>query len=262
MNHVIEKRLKAANSVKDHIKDLKENNEYKSNKSGKTYLLEGCDAIDIKNENIRNSMVDMVESALMNYYINSSWGWNRKDKYNELFSNESHFIIIKQQQHTTTTITTTTTSSSNDNSSDDQSVFLNGENNNNNNNNNNNSSDSSSSSIVGFVMFRFCYDDDDEPEFPCLYMFELNISPTTRGDGLGRYLVELLFKIQAKWRLWKTMLTCFIDNTDAMKFYERLGFGVDVYSPSRCKGFEEGEGEEGGTEVRYEILSNRPDVTE
>jgi ribosomal protein S18 acetylase RimI-like enzyme len=260
----MEKRLKSADSIRDHIKDLQENSEYKSNKSDKTYVVESCNAVDIQNENTRTLMVDMVESSLKEYYINSSWGWSWKDKYNELFSKESHFIIIKQKQRPSiidnNTDTDTDTNINTSTNTENNSNNHNNNNNHNHNNNNNNSNRSTNENgVAGFVMFRFCYDDDDEPEFPCLYMYELNISPPSRGDGLGKYLVELLFKIQAKWRLWKTMLTCFIDNKDAMQFYKRLGFGIDVYSPSRSEIFQsDGEDRE---EVKYEILSNRPDAT-
>jgi len=106
--------------------------------------------------------------------------------------------------------------------------------------------------IVGFAMYRFLWDDDEEPEFPCLYLMELNILSECRGHGIGKYIIDLLFKIQNRWNLWKVMLTCFIENEPAMKFYMKLGFGIDVYSPSRCEGWEP---------EKYEILSNRPNVT-
>ena len=107
--------------------------------------------------------------------------------------------------------------------------------------------------IVGFIMFRFCYDDNEEPEFPVLYVYELNVAASERGSGLGRRLMELMFAIETKWKLWKIMLTCFKGNTNAIAFYNKMGFDVDVYSPSRCDGWEP---------VKYEIMSNHPDRTD
>ena len=104
--------------------------------------------------------------------------------------------------------------------------------------------------IVGFVMIRFCWDDDDEPEFPVVYVYELNVADNERGSGLGRRLMQSVFAIQAKWGLWKVMLTCFKTNIAALGFYHKLGFGIDIYSPSRCEGWDP---------VSYEILSNAPD---
>lgn len=39
--------------------------------------------------------------------------------------------------------------------------------------------------LAGFCMFRFEYDDDEEPEHPVLYLYELQIKSDYRGQGIG-----------------------------------------------------------------------------
>jgi hypothetical protein len=58
-----------------------------------------------------------------------------------------------------------------------------------------------------------------------------------------------LIKIQTKFGLWKTMLTCFKCNLNAMTFYKSIGFDIDCNSPS-SHGYDE----------CYEILSNKPNL--
>lgn len=104
------------------------------------------------------------------------------------------------------------------------------------------------STLAGFIMFRFEWDDEDEPEHPVLYVYELQIADSYRGLGLGRKLMEHMSVIQSHYQMWKIMLTSFKANQDAMSFYNKIGYGIDVNSPSRC-GFED---------ECYEILSNHP----
>lgn len=47
-----------------------------------------------------------------------------------------------------------------------------------------------------------------------------------------RYLMDVAENIPS---IVKVMLTCFISNTSGMKFYERLGFTTDDFSPRERK---------------------------
>lgn len=108
--------------------------------------------------------------------------------------------------------------------------------------------DAIKSTVAGFAMFRAEFDDEDEPEHPVIYVYELQIADSYRGKGLGRKLMEYVTVIQRQYQMWKIMLTSFKANQDAIKFYTKIGFGIDINSPSRC-GFDE---------ECYEILSNHP----
>jgi GNAT superfamily N-acetyltransferase len=106
---------------------------------------------------------------------------------------------------------------------------------------------SADQALVAFSMFKFTWDDEDEPEFPVLFTYELQVNEKFRGGGIGRKLMDLEKKIAYEHNMWKVMLTCFKVNSKAMSFYERIGFGVDINSPSVH-----------GVDTDYEILSDRP----
>ena len=103
------------------------------------------------------------------------------------------------------------------------------------------------SELVAFAMFKFSWDDEDEPEFPVLFCYELQVAPKYQGCGVGKMLVEIQLKIAKIRNMWKTMLTCFKINCKAMQFYLKSGFGIDANSPSVHSAV-----------VDYEILSDKP----
>jgi ribosomal protein S18 acetylase RimI-like enzyme len=208
-----QEKLTALGKISDFVSHLGGGPKYTGG-NGKQYILEGMRGTSVPPQE-REALVDMVEADLKDHYVDA-WGWDRKDKAKELFANVSNFVVAREV-----------------------GTGDSGE-----------GGEESHGPIVGYVMIRFCWDDDEEPEFPVCYVFELNVAPSERGSGLGRRLMGAATAVQARWGLWKTMLTCFKRNTAAMQFYHKIGFGVDVYSPSRCEGWEP---------VKYEILSNAPE---
>lgn len=102
--------------------------------------------------------------------------------------------------------------------------------------------------IEAFAMFRFDWDDEDEPDFAVLFVYEVQVSKSLRGKGVGRLLMKTVVGLQEQYQLRKTALTCFKHNTAALSFYKSIDFGIDSNSPS----------EYGHMDVDYEILSNRP----
>jgi ribosomal protein S18 acetylase RimI-like enzyme len=104
--------------------------------------------------------------------------------------------------------------------------------------------------IIGYVMFRFEWDDEEEPEHPVVFLYELQILSEYHKNGIGKYLMNLLSKVSNTCRMWKILLTCFKENTAAMSFYRSIGYNIDVNSPSRC----------GHEDETYEILSNKPNL--
>ena len=98
--------------------------------------------------------------------------------------------------------------------------------------------------IVAYILFRFEWDDEEEPEYPVLYVYEVQLVEEWRSCGAGRFLVDLALKISRETFMKRIMLTCLKANQRAMSFYQKLGFTVDSNSPSKY-GFKE----------VYEILS-------
>ena len=151
-----------------------------------------------------------------------TWGWDRNVKMKELFHPASRFIIVSKTEHG---------QGLEQGQGQRETVqSLQAEN------------------IVAFTMYRFDWDDEDEPEHPVLYCYELQVAPDSRGHGFGRFLMSLLVTIADKLRMWKVMLTCLKHNAPAMAFYLHCGFGIDANSPSSF----------GHAEEEYEILSNKP----
>lgn len=102
--------------------------------------------------------------------------------------------------------------------------------------------------VKSWVMFKFDWDDLDEPEHPVCFVYELQVRESERSQSIGTQVMTMILEISQRNRMWKTMLTCFKINTRALDFYRRIGFDVDVNSPSKC----------GFPDEAYEILSDKP----
>ena len=96
---------------------------------------------------------------------------------------------------------------------------------------------------TGFVMFKW----ELEGDCTVLYVYELQLAPAARGNGLGKFVMQLLELMATKHKMQFMMLTVFKINDGAMRFYlDKLKYSVDETSPSRCAVDDESS---------YEILS-------
>jgi ribosomal protein S18 acetylase RimI-like enzyme len=104
------------------------------------------------------------------------------------------------------------------------------------------------SDVLGFLSFMVTYEDSQE----VVYCYEIHLSPRARGRGVGSVLMKRMEAIGRAVGLEKAMLTVFKSNDVACRFYERLGYVLDEYSPRPRK-------LRNGTvkEVDYMILSKR-----
>ncbi|ORZ14807.1 hypothetical protein BCR42DRAFT_58534 [Absidia repens] len=76
---------------------------------------------------------------------------------------------------------------------------------------------------------------DDDYMAEVAYCYELQLVEAARNQGLGEYLMGLLFQIGHHWKMEKVMLTVFKDNKGAMRFYtKKIGFKLDEISPGAC----------------------------
>lgn len=109
-------------------------------------------------------------------------------------------------------------------------------------------SSTASRDVSGFLSFMVTYEDGKE----VVYCYEIHLSPAARGRGVGRSLMDRMEGIGRAVGLEKAMLTVFKSNEIALRFYERLGYEIDEYSPQPRK-------LRNGTikEVEYLILSKR-----
>ncbi|RAL05925.1 N-terminal L-serine N(alpha)-acetyltransferase NAT4 [Aspergillus ibericus CBS 121593] len=81
--------------------------------------------------------------------------------------------------------------------------------------------------VVGFISFMITYEDGKE----AIYCYEVHLSPSVQGQGLGKWLMLMLLEIGRRVGMEKAMLTVFRSNGVAQRLYAALGFETDEYSP-------------------------------
>lgn len=81
--------------------------------------------------------------------------------------------------------------------------------------------------ILGFVQYRFVVEDEVE----VAYVYELQVSSTARGQGLGKLLLHQIETLGRTVQMCKLMLTVQAVNTVAISFYRGLGLTEDPTSP-------------------------------
>ncbi len=80
-----------------------------------------------------------------------------------------------------------------------------------------------------FVNFRFEVDEDGVS--PVVYVYELQVEEVHRGRSLGHTLMRAVEGLGRELGFHKVMLTVFSANAGARRFYDRLGYALDVSSP-------------------------------
>ncbi|CAF9931539.1 MAG: hypothetical protein ALECFALPRED_005031 [Alectoria fallacina] len=81
--------------------------------------------------------------------------------------------------------------------------------------------------VDGFLSFMLTWEDGIE----VIYCYEIHLDEHVRGRGMGKRLMGCLEEVGRKAEVKKAMLTVFKKNKAAVKFYERLGYGEDEFSP-------------------------------
>lgn len=81
--------------------------------------------------------------------------------------------------------------------------------------------------VAGFLSFMVTYEDGKE----VIYCYEVHLAPSAQGMGLGKDLMMRYEEIGKRVGLEKAMLTVFKSNTKALRFYEKMGYVVDEFSP-------------------------------
>ncbi|KAI6769891.1 hypothetical protein HG530_004520 [Fusarium avenaceum] len=89
-----------------------------------------------------------------------------------------------------------------------------------------------SGEIKGFTSFMPTFENHE----PVIYCYEIHLKPELQGTGLGKKLMSYYTDVAENIpTVEKAMLTCFVSNESALKFYEKLGFTKDDYSPRERK---------------------------
>ena len=85
--------------------------------------------------------------------------------------------------------------------------------------------------VYGFCSFMLTLEDGLE----VLYCYEIHLDERVRGKGIGKWMMGVLEEVGRRAEVEKAMLTVFRRNEVAVRFYERLGYGVDEFSPGPKK---------------------------
>lgn len=85
--------------------------------------------------------------------------------------------------------------------------------------------------VEGFLSFMLTYEDGYE----VVYCYEIHLGPQLRGSGVGKRLMGLMEEVGRAAGVVKAMLTVFVENEAALRFYEKLGYEVDESSPAPRK---------------------------
>lgn len=82
--------------------------------------------------------------------------------------------------------------------------------------------------VEGFVSFMLTHED----EYEVIYCYEIHLEERLRGSGVGKRLMGMMEEVGRIAGVSKAMLTVFVENKAAMRFYKSLGYEVDEYSPA------------------------------
>ncbi|KAH7131880.1 acyl-CoA N-acyltransferase [Dendryphion nanum] len=86
--------------------------------------------------------------------------------------------------------------------------------------------------LSGFMSFKVEWDDPPNEDRRVIYIYEVHLAQELRGGGMGRHLFAIIDRVARAIGVSKIMLTVFVTNTQAIAFYETLGFGIDSATPS------------------------------
>ena len=87
--------------------------------------------------------------------------------------------------------------------------------------------DYSQGEVEGFVSFMITYEDGHE----VIYCYEIHLASHLLGQGFGKHLMSSMEQVGCRVGVEKAMLTVFRSNSKALRFYEKLGYVEDEYSP-------------------------------
>jgi GNAT superfamily N-acetyltransferase len=171
----------------------------------------------------------------MEVYYKAAWSWKDSTKMKELLSPSARILSLWQDSKLPTMSAATESRgragcSSGDEregsgAGDDSGWETDGD-------------DSEASCLHAFAHYRFCMEEgilsaQCEERLPVLYIWEMQVSESCRGRGLGRMLMDMLTAIASAASMHSLVLTVFSSNQPAVSFYKHMGFEHTADCPSR-----------------------------
>jgi len=156
---------------------------------------------------------DLISDNMMLMYRRSSLRWSSPHKKKEMRHPAMRFLVLSR--------TTTTTSGGDGGASDG------GKTERSDGGGDWEESDREGGEVLGFTSFMVTEENDRE----VIYCYELQLVPEAQGNGYGKVLMTMLEGFGRNVGLTMAMLTVFTENTGAIRFYQRIGYDKDVWSP-------------------------------
>jgi len=119
--------------------------------------------------NEKEEIFNLLQVNMKDLY-EQTWGWNKDEKWKDVFHPESRLIVVSVSPISSEEFGTT---------------------------------EPSVKTISAFVAFRFTWDDEDEPEYPVVYVYELQIAATHHRLGIGQKLMRHCGDIARHWKMQK-----------------------------------------------------------
>jgi ribosomal protein S18 acetylase RimI-like enzyme len=168
-----------------------------------THVIDFSYALDLADLSLERCF-KLVESTSRSDYHASSRGWRPGQKRTEMRQTELRYLTVKRR------------SNAENDSTGQKDEGCEGD-----------------MDFQGFLSFMVTHEDG----FAVIYVYEIHLTESARGKGLGQHLFSIIEKVaeQLGPAIEKVMLTCFVANTSAVQFYHRLGFDVDGSSPRARK---------------------------
>lgn len=143
------------------------------------------------------SCYDLIKATSYDDYQASSIGWSRRRKMNEMKAPDLRYLLLKKAA-------VVEADSAENNASEN---------------------------LIGFLSFMLTYEDGYE----VIYCYEIHLQSEFRGSGAGKTLMGIMEMVGKRVEVAKAMLTVFVENKGALKFYEKLGYVRDEFSPAPRK---------------------------
>ncbi|KAI9838728.1 MAG: hypothetical protein M1837_002431 [Sclerophora amabilis] len=161
---------------------------------------------------------DLIQETSADIYAKSDVGWSPAKKRKEMQLPDMRYLLVKESKK----------QSSPDH--EHESVFAPSSLNSGPATRSNQSSEAASEArqLAGFLSFMPTYEDGKE----VVYCYELHLSPLLRGKGVGKKLMSQMEDVGRQIGVCKAMLTVFVDNENGLRFYERVGYVEDEFSPA------------------------------
>ena len=139
-----------------------------------------------------DASLNLIELTSSDAYKKSAVGWSRVKKRKEMKLLDMRYILVCRERST-----------KDNEKSEGQSI------------------------VEGFLSFMVTYEDGME----VIYCYEIHLAPSLQKKGLGKRLFRLYEEIGRNVGVGQAMLSVFRSNKISLRFYKKLGYEEDEFSP-------------------------------